>query len=592
MLFSKYLNKYYLKYGWLILFGVIVTIIVDYVQLYVPEYLGDIVALFDLKSTVVFTDIKDIVINLVIVAFVLFLGRFGWRMLIFRASMSIEKELRQDMFSKAERLSQRFYHENKVGSIMAWFSTDLEAIEEYIGWGSIMTVDSTFLSFLVIYKMIKMDYVLTIVVIIPMILLIFWGAIAEKFMVQKWEDRQKHFDMLYDFTQENFTGIRVIKAFVKELKEIHAFNKVAIKNADKNIEFAKLNILLDVCIEIIITFVIALTIGLGGYFVYSFVSGSPIVIFNHTVSLNAGKLTTFIGYVESLIWPMIAMGQIVSMRSRSKGSLKRITEYMNQEEEVHSPKDAIELKDVKGKITFKHFNFNYPDTDKDSLKDICLEIMPGELVGIVGKIGSGKSTLVSTLLRLYNVKDGTLFIDDVDIMKANIQSVRDNISYVPQDNFLFSDEIKNNIAFSNRKVNFEKIKEAAIFADIDENIVGFENGYDTVTGERGVTLSGGQKQRISIARAYIKGSPIMIMDDSVSAVDVKTEETILDHIRNNRKGKTTLIIASRVSTVAHLDKIIVLNDGKLEAFGTPSELLEKSPTYKKMYLLQQLDRES
>ena len=241
-------------------------------------------------------------------------------------------------------------------------------------------------------------------------------------------------------------------------------------------------------------------------------------------------------------------------------------------------------------MSFEEVSFEYEE-GKLVLDNISFTVQPGEMIGIVGKIGSGKTTLVNSLLRLYNIEENTILVDDIDIMEMNIQSLRENIAYVPQDNFLFSDNIKNNIAFSNKKLNFDKIKEAAQFADIDENIVDFSEGYETVTGERGVTLSGGQKQRISIARAYAKDAPIMIMDDSVSAVDVKTEETILNNIREKRKGKTTIIIASRVSTVSTLDKILVLNEGKVEAFDKPINLLENSPTYKKMVYLQKLESE-
>jgi ATP-binding cassette subfamily B protein len=233
----------------------------------------------------------------------------------------------------------------------------------------------------------------------------------------------------------------------------------------------------------------------------------------------------------------------------------------------------------------------YPDGTANSLEGVSFEIAPGEIVGIVGKIGSGKTTLVNSLLRLYNVEEGTLFIDGHDIMQCDIASVREAISYVPQDNFLFSDKVRNNIAFSNIALEHEKVEMAAKFAAVHDNIIGFSEGYDTISGERGVTLSGGQKQRVSIARAYIKEAPIMIMDDSVSAVDVKTEETILNNIKEKRHNKTTLVIASRVSTVMHMDKIIVLNDGKLDAFGTHEELLKESEIYQRMVFLQELEKE-
>ena len=593
MIFGKYINKYYLKYGLLLLIGVFALITVDYAQTFIPEYLGDLVNLFDRKETssVNMDILLEIIKGVLIVAFIMFIGRFLWRITLLNASQKIEASIRHEMFLKSERLSQRFYHENKVGSVMAWFTNDLETIEEMFSWGTMMTVDALFLSVIVIIKMIKLEWVLSLIIFIPIILIVIWGALVEKHMSLRWEARQKAFDNLYDFSQENFTGIRVIKAFVKETKEIHTFAKVAKKNADVNIEFVKVSILFDVFISIIISSIMVIILGFGGWFIYSFATGNPVVIFNHIVELNAGKLITFLGYFETLIWPMMCLGQIVSMRSRGKASLKRITAYLDQEEEIKNPKNAITFENIKGKITFKNFSFTYPNSNKNSLQNINLEIKAGETIGVVGKIGSGKSTFANVLLRLYNLEKETLFIDDIDIMDCNIASVRDNIGYVPQDNFLFSDKVKNNIAFSNKNIEEDKIIEAAKFASVHDNIVDFKDGYDTVSGERGVTLSGGQKQRISIARAFIKNAPIMILDDSVSAVDVKTEETILNNIKEQRKDKTTIVIASRVSTVSHMDKIIVLNDGQVEAFDKHEKLLEISPTYAKMVHLQELEKE-
>ena len=593
MLFGKYVNKYYLKYGIFFLIGIIGLVTVDYVQTFIPEYLGDLVNLFDGKDTssVNMDTLLPIIKGVLIVALIMFVGRFIWRISIFNASQRIEASIRHEMFLKSERLSQRFYHENKVGTVMAWFTNDLETIEEMFGWGTMMLVDALFLSVIVIIKMIRLEWVLSLIIFIPIILIIVWGALVEKHMSLRWENRQKAFDDLYDFSQENFTGIRVIKAFVKETKEIHAFAKVAKKNADVNIDFVKVSVLFDVFISIIISAIMVIIMGFGGWFVYSFVTGNPVVIFNHKVELDAGNLVTFLGFFETLIWPMMCLGQIVSMRSRGKASYKRVAAYLDQEEEIKDQKDAIILENVKGKITFKNFNFKYPGSNADSLKNINLEINAGETVGIVGKIGSGKSTFANSLLRLYNLEKDTLLIDDIDIMDCNIASVRDQIGYVPQDNFLFSDKVRNNIAFSNKDIEEEKIIAAAKFAAVHDNIVDFKDGYDTISGERGVTLSGGQKQRISIARAFIKDAPIMILDDSVSAVDVKTEETILNNIKEQRKDKTTLVIASRVSTVSHMDRIIVLNNGMVEAFDNHERLLEISPTYQKMVHLQELEKE-
>ena len=349
MLFGKYVNKYYLKYGIFFLIGIIGLVTVDYVQTFIPEYLGDLVNLFDGKDTssVNMDTLLPIIKGVLIVALIMFVGRFIWRIAIFNASQRIEASIRHEMFLKSERLSQRFYHENKVGTVMAWFTNDLETIEEMFGWGTMMLVDALFLSVIVIIKMIRLEWVLSLIIFIPIILIIVWGALVEKHMSLRWENRQKAFDDLYDFSQENFTGIRVIKAFVKETKEIHAFAKVAKKNADVNIDFVKVSVLFDVFISIIVSAIMVIIMGFGGWFVYSFVTGDPVVIFNHKVELDAGNLVTFLGFFETLIWPMMCLGQIVSMRSRGKASYKRVAAYLDQEEEIKDQKDAIILENVK-----------------------------------------------------------------------------------------------------------------------------------------------------------------------------------------------------------------------------------------------------
>ncbi len=590
MLFGKYINKYYLKFSWLFLIGLIGLVAVDVFQLFIPEYLGKLVDMFD-GGAIDKAALKEIILGVMVVAIVMFFGRIMWRLSIFNASQRIEAGLRHTMFLKSERLSQRYYHENKVGTVMAWFTTDLETIEEFFGWGSVMLVDALFLSVLALYKMFSLDWALSCLLLIPLALIVVWGMLVEKFMALKWEQRQNEFDKLYDFSQESFTGIRVIKAFVKETQQLHAFAKIAKRNKDANIELVKVSVIFDAIIEIIIAAIMALILGLGGYFVYRYVTGTPVFVFGHEVDMTAGGLITFVGYFDTLVWPMIALGQVVTMRSRSKASLKRITNFLDQEVEIRNVENAYVLENVKGEIRFDNFSFAYPSSEANVLKNITFTVNPGESVGIVGKIGSGKTTLVNTLLHLYNVERGKVFIDGHDIMDCNIESLRDAIGYVPQDNFLFSDKVKNNIAFSCNELDMDKVYDAAKFADVHSNIEEFTEGYETVSGERGVTLSGGQKQRISIARAYIKDAPIMILDDSVSAVDVKTEETILANIQSERKGKTTIVIASRVSTVSHLDKILVLDKGEVEAYDTPQRLEEISPTYKKMVYLQKLERE-
>ena len=589
MLFGKYINRYYLKYAPLFIIGIIALIAVDFVQLFIPQYLGEVVDILQNNGDT--AKIGILALKVLAVAGIMFVGRFIWRITLINAGFKIEADLRHQMFLKAEALPREYYHDNKVGSIMSWFTNDLETISECMQWGTIMIFDALFLSAITLFNMFMLDKAMTLICLIPIALIVGWGAITEKYMAIKWDQRQKAYDTLYDFAQENFTGIRVIKAFIKETKEIHAFAKVAKKNANVNVSFARISVIFDVFIEVIIVLVFSITMLFGGWFVYSFVRNEPIVLFGGAIEMTAAKLTTFIGYIDILIWPMIAMGQIVSMHSRSRASLKRVSAFLDTEIRVKSPENAIKLDHIQGNITYKNFNFQYPNYEAINLKNINLEIKAGERIGIVGKIGGGKTTLVNLLLMLYNVEPGTLFIDGYDIMSLDIHSLREQIAYVPQDNFLFSDSIEHNINFGIEGGTEETAKMGAVFAGIDEDVKGFKTGYQTVSGERGVTLSGGQKQRISIARAYVKNAPILIMDDSVSAVDTKTEETILRNISEARKGKTTLVVASRVSTVQNLDKIIVLTDGEVEAFDTPTNLLKISPTYQKMVTLQELEKE-
>lgn len=595
MIFGKHVNKFYKKYFWYFFFGILFLIFVDVIQVFIPKLSGNIAdnvidknlagTIFGIESNYA-NLIKDILL-IFLIGIGMFIGRYCWRILIFGESVKVQADLRKDMFEKCEELSQRYYKANKTGAILSYFSNDLETIEEAFGFGIVQLVDGIFLLIISLIGMFLIDWVLTLILLIPLVILCVFAVTIDRIMEAKWGKRQKAFEDLSDFAQENFTGIRVIKAFVKERKELKQFSKVAKSNQDTNIEFAKTSAILDVVFEILIYFVFGLILLGGSYLVYLHIKsgGDP------KVGISVGQLITFIGLADTIIWPVFALAGTINLIARAKASLKRISALLDEEIEIKDL-DIITHVDYQGKIEFKHFNFAYPDDPNNLiLKDITLKINAGETVGIVGKIGSGKSTLVNMLFRLYNVNEGTLFIDDIDIMHLPIKEIRENIGYCPQDNFLFSDTIKNNIAFSNENMGLSEVKEAAKFSSVDDNIEGFKDKYDTLIGEKGVSLSGGQKQRISISRAIIKDPKILILDDSVSAVDVKTEETILSNIKNIRKGKTTLIIASRVSTIQHLDKILVLRDGQVDAFGTHEECLVKSKIYARMVELQLLEKE-
>ena len=593
LLWGKHVRKYYPKYFIFFLIGLAALVTVDFFQLKIPNIIGSVV---DELNENGFIDPQSEtfvirILSVITVAVVMLIGRVIWRISLFYASRKMEEHVRQEMFLKAERLDVTYYHNTKVGNIMSWFTNDIETLEEFLGWGSLMMIDGTFLTIFALTKMFILNSSLAIIALFPILLIALWGALVEGKMSYIWKLRQESNDELYDFSQESFTGIRVIKAFVKEHQQIIAFDKMAHKNKDINVRFTYISVIFDVMIELIIALVIAVINGFGGWFVWGTVTGNPTHIFGRDILLSAGQLIEFIGYFTSVIWPMIAIGQVVTMLSKSRASYKRIAAFLDAPEDVKDSEDAVDV-DIKGNIEFKHFNFAYPgNEDRYDLKDINLSIKAGENIGIIGSVGSGKTTLVNMLLRLYNVEANTLFIDGVDIMKIKMKSLREAVSMTPQDNFLFSDTIQNNIAFYDIEQNKERVVEAAEFADVNNDIMDFENKYESVLGENGHTVSGGQKQRISLARSYLKNAPIMILDDSVSAVDLKTEENILKNIKEKRSGKTTIIIASRVSTVMNLDKVIVMNHGAVEAFDTPKKLLKQDGTFAKMAALQELEKE-
>ena len=490
----------------------------------------------------------------------------------------METDLRNRMFDNARFLSREYYQVNKVGNLMSLFTNDLDTVQECFGWGIMMFCDALFLGILAVAKMWNMNAMLTVFSLIPMGFLFAASTVLGTYMMKKWDIRQEAFSKLSDFAQESFSGIAVIKAFVKEARELMAFQKLNIENEEANIEHTKASVLLRILTMLFVESVICVILGYGGYLVYK-------------GSFNPGQLVEFIGYFTAVIWPIMAVSELIDMTSRGKASLERISELLDAVPTVADSPSAKPLENMQGKIEFKDLSFRYPDGEFDALEHISFTIEPGENVGLVGKTGSGKTTLVDLILRTYNVAPGTLFIDNVDVNDATIRSVREGCAYVPQDNFLFSDTIERNIAFGVREHTHDAIVTAAKMADVDSNISEFQLGYDTVLGERGVTVSGGQKQRISIARALMKNAPILILDDSVSAVDTKTEKTILENLRATRAGKTTILIAHRISTIENMDKILFIDEGKLIAVGKHPDLYETCPDYRKMVDLQKLEEE-
>ncbi|MDY0139099.1 MAG: ABC transporter ATP-binding protein, partial [Candidatus Izemoplasmatales bacterium] len=443
--------------------------------------------------------------------------------------------------------------------------------------------DIIILGALAFYRMYSLDKTITYFAAIPLVLIAVMATYISKITGKKFKARQQAFEDLSDFTQENFYGISVIKAFVNEIREIKAFAKINRRNQDKNVSYIKASTLLHIAVEMFINIIRVLMLGIGAYLVYNTI--------NTESAFSIGDLTRYIAYFGTLIWPMMAVGRLINMRAQAKASLDRVSAFLDAEIEIKDDEEAIDVDKIEGKITFNNLTFKYPKTNKEVLKNINFVVEKGQTVGIIGRTGSGKTTLVDLMLRLYNLRTCELLIDDHDIMKLPIKTIRDAIGYVPQENFIFSDVIKNNISFSTDNADQELIKQMAVYSDIHDNIVDFPNQYDTMVGERGVTLSGGQKQRISIARALLKNPQILIMDDSFSAVDTKTEEQVINNLKEIRQGKTTIIIAHRISTIKSSDQIIFIEDGEVYAKGTHEELVNSCELYRQMVIHQRLEAE-
>ena len=577
MIFGKYINKYYFKYLYILLLGLLSLAAVDYAQLLIPELYKYIInGIGNGFNTINGVDVPfnfDFVLDkiclpMIIVILVIVTGRFLWRICFFGAGAKVEEDLRLRMFDRCKNLSARYYQKNKVGNLMSLFTNDLETVQDCFGWGVMMLCDALFLGGMSFYKMVALKPLLALFSLIPLACMLVAATVIGNYMEKKWETRQEAFSQLSDFSQENFSGIAVIKAFVKEGKELSAFKKLNKHNENVNVEFVKASTILNIAITLFIESVVCVILGYGGYLVFA-------------GSFNAGELMEFIGYFNAIIWPVMAISELIGMKSRGQASLRRISELLSASQDVKDRDGAKPLGNARGEIEFKNLTFAYPDSEIPSLKNVSFKIEAGENVGIVGRTGSGKTTVADLLLRTYNVPDGTVFIDGNDVNDVTIESVRKNAAYVPQDNFLFSDTIENNIAFASDEVSFDAVVRSAKLADVNGNIAEFRDGYKTVLGERGVTVSGGQTQRISIARAMLKNAPVLILDDAVSAVDTETEKKILENLRLTRKGKTTILIAHRISTVKGMDKIIYLEDGAVAAIGTHEELMNTCPEYKR-----------
>jgi len=575
----KFISRYVSRHWWQYILGLIALFAVDFVNTYIPEFTGRITDGLE-SQTIGMDGIWELIIKILVMGIIIAVGRFGWRYYIFGASRSIEKELRNDMFGHLEKLSMRYFNEHKTGDLMAHFTNDLQAVRMFLGPTVITAFDASVMLILVLAKMILyVDARLTLVAVIPLMLIMFGDYFYGKIIHKRFMEKQQAFATLTDQVQEAVSGIRIIKAFVQERKELAAFARTNLFTKEKNLGVVRAHALFMPLMDLIIGISGLLTLLYGGYLAI-------------TGDISLGQFIAFNSYISMLIWPMIAVGECISMMSQGLASLKRIVVIFDEQPDIVDGPEVQPIDRLEGQIQLNHLTFAYPDQeDVTVLEGIQVHVEKGSTLAILGRTGSGKSTLANLLLRLYNTGSDMICIDGHPLCEIPLEVLRRDIAYVPQDNFLFSDTLENNIAFGAEIKDKEAIYRAAQNACIHSNIMDFPARYETMVGERGVTLSGGQKQRSSIARALLKDSPILILDDALSAVDTDTEEQILRNLRENRQGKTTLIIAHRISTIQDADHILVLEDGRGAEYGTHEELMALGGIYRSIFEKQQLEKQ-
>ena len=567
------------RYWWRYVIGIVSLFVVDRVNVIIPQLTGGVIDGLT-SQTLDMNGVMQVVWRIVLMGGAIALGRFGWRYFIFGPARSIERDLRNQLFGHLERLSARYFNEHKTGDLMAHFTNDLQAVRELVGMTIVTTFDASVMLILVLINMVRyVDPRLTGVALIPLVLIIIGDTFFGKVMHTRFLARQEAFSELSDQVQESVSGIRVIKAFVQERLELAAFAKVNRKNQEKNMGVVRLMCLVFPLLELVIGVSSLLTLLYGGY----------LAIYGE---ISLGQFVAFNSYIGMLVWPLIAVGECVSSISRGLASLKRVQVILDEQPDIVDTGDPA-VTELRGEISFRDLTFAYPGADgRPALSGIRMEVARGETVAVIGRTGSGKTTLVSLLERLYDTADPDMIrVDGRPLREIPLAVLRRDIAYVPQDNFLFSDTIFSNIAFGVDDPDPAGVEAAARAACVHDNIMDFPDGYQTVVGERGVTLSGGQKQRCSIARALMKDAPVLVLDDSLSAVDTDTEEQILENLKALRAGKTTVIIAHRISTIQHADHVLVLEEGRQAEYGTPEELMALGGIYRRIHDKQQLERQ-
>ena len=574
---SPYAQRFIRKYKWSYLIGMAVLIVIDLAQTEVPIIVGNVIDGIELQ-TIDHAGFVNAVLRMAAIAVMVLAGRIAWRYCIFGAARKIERDMRNDLFSHLNTLPSSYFHEHKAGEIMAYMTNDIEAVRMTFAVTIMMGLDTLAIGLATMAKMVfEIDLRLSIVAILPMSLVAVVSTFVGREMHKRFTRRQEAFSKVADFVQEKLNGVKVIKAFVQEQKECLAFEAVNMDSRVANIREAKLQAFMFPFMHMIAGCSMAIAIGYGGY----------IAILGQ---ISVGDFSAFIQYLNMLVWPIASIGRVINVITRGSASLKRIEKVHQTESDIPDLIPAGEETPLRGDICVKNLTFRYPGTQKDVLRDISFEVKRGETLGIVGRTGAGKTTLADLLLRVDDPGQDMIYIGGQEIHGVSLKTLRRTMGYVMQDNFLFSDTVRNNIAFGDRSKTFEEIVAAAKAACVHENIMDFADGYETMVGERGVSLSGGQKQRIAIARALILDPEILILDDAVSAVDTDTEEQILRNLNALRAGKTNIIIAHRISTLQHADKIIVLSGGTITEMGNHAELVALGGIYADLYHRQLLEK--
>ncbi len=576
----QYLNKYFAKYKYRFLLGIIITIAAQIFKLFVPKFFGDSLRAIEnnlISKEEAYSILVDNFIYTLIAALIGGFLTFLMRQTLIVMSRHIEFDLKNEIYKHYQALSQKFYKQNRTGDLMSRISEDVSKVRMYVGPSVMYSVNTLIIFIVVIIQMALISPKLTLYSLIPLPLLSYGVfKISSKIHVKSGLFQQ-NLATLSSFAQEMFSGIRVIKAYAIEEQKMNEFSKLTKDSNEKAMSLAKTNSLFGPLMILLIGFSNLVVIYVGG-----------MMYINGTIP-DIGVIAQFILYINMLTWPVASLGWVSSLVQEAEASQKRINEFLKTEPEIFN--QVEEHTEIKGDISFKNVSFTYEDTNIKALENITFNIKSGQTLAILGKTGSGKSSILSLISRLYDVTSGSILIDEKPIQKVNLDDLRNNIGVVPQDAFLFSDSIKNNIKFGNESATDIEVIEAAKKAYVHHNIEGFTNKYDTVLGERGITLSGGQKQRVSIARALIKNAPILLLDDCLSAVDTETEEAILNNLMEFCKNKTTILVSHRVSSAKNADFIIILEDGKIIQQGTHNQLLNKEGYYKELYNKQLSEKE-